>query len=131
MSGNGAERNAARVLVVEDEFFIALDLSDRLQEAGFLVAGPAAAVEEAMRLLDEAPCDVAVLDIHLGPRETSEPVAIELKARGIPFLTVTGFTHEQRPIAYGRAPLLLKPVRGDELLATLKLCLDDPGTCSP
>lgn len=115
---------AARVLVVEDEFFIALDLSERLEDAGFLVAGPAAAVAEALRLLDEAPCDIAVLDIHLGPRETSEPVALELAARNIPFVTVTGFSHEQRPPGYNGAPLLSKPVRPDELLAALSLSLE-------
>jgi len=124
MSGTN-ECQGARVLVVEDDAFIAFDLADHLRLAGFTVVGPAASAAEAMRLLGEAPCDAAMLDVHLGPRETSELVAVELKARGIPFVTVTGYSHEQRPPAFDGAPVLSKPVPPANLIAALSRCLRD------
>jgi CheY-like chemotaxis protein len=120
MSGMG---RSARILVVEDDAFLALDLAEHLGGAGFTVIGPATSAAEAMRLLGEPPSDAAVLDVHLGPRETSEPVAVELKARGIPFVTVTGYSHEQRPPAFDGAPVLSKPVRAVDLIAALSRCL--------
>ena len=78
------------VLIVEDDAFIALDIEDVLREAGFLVTGPAATVQEALTLLQgsERP-DVALLDYNLGD-ETSIPVAHKLEEMGIPFLFLSG-----------------------------------------
>lgn len=115
--------SSPRILVVEDDAFLALDLAEHLGQAGFTVVGPATSAAQAMRLLSEPASDAAVLDVHLGPHETSEPVAIELKARGIPFVTVTGYSHEQRPPAFDGAPVLSKPVRTADLLAALSRCL--------
>lgn len=109
-----------RVLVVEDDAFQAFDLAERLSSAGFAVVGPAASVAEAMPLLTEGGCDTAVLDVHLGPNETSEQLAHELRARSIPFVTVTGYSHEQRPAAFDKAPVLTKPVRLSDLVAVLR-----------
>jgi len=113
----------ARVLVVEDDAFIAFEFEEQLRRAGFVVLGPVAEVAAAMQLLGEAGCDAAVLDVHLGPRETSEPVAVELKARGIPFVTATGYSHEQRPPAFHGAPTLSKPVLPADLIAAVGRCL--------
>jgi AmiR/NasT family two-component response regulator len=55
-----------RVLVVEDEAIVALEIEENLREAGFEVVGPAARVAEALELLNEFgcdACDAAVLDI--------------------------------------------------------------------
>ena len=78
------------VLIVEDDAFIALDIEDVLREAGFLITGPAATVQEALTLLQgsERP-DVALLDYNLGD-ETSIPVAHKLEEMGIPFLFLSG-----------------------------------------
>ena len=78
------------VLIVEDDAFIALDIEDVLREAGFLVTGPAATVQEALTLLQGSECpDVALLDYNLGD-ETSIPVAHKLEEMGIPFLFLSG-----------------------------------------
>jgi CheY-like chemotaxis protein len=68
---------SARVLVVEDEFMIGLDVSQQLASAGYEVVGLATSVPKALRL--EPRCDVAVLDVNLGG-ETCEPVARKLRA---------------------------------------------------
>lgn len=77
------------VLIVEDEFLIALDLQDTLQSAGYGVMGPARRVAEALELLKGSPPpDVALLDVNLcGERVT--PVARLLNVMGIPFLLTT------------------------------------------
>ena len=66
----GGSSRSLLVLVVEDEFLIAMDLEAMLREHGWRVLGPAATVEEALRLLDgggETP-DVALLDVNLRGR---------------------------------------------------------------
>ncbi len=112
----------ARILVVEDDALLALDLAQQLQNAGFEIVGPVAATSAALELLRTRGCDAGVLDIHLG-RETSEPVARELIARGTPFVTVTGYSGMQRPPIFADAPLLPKPVRIDALVNALKRAL--------
>lgn len=114
-----------RILIVEDEALLALDLAQRLEQAGFDIIGPTASVAGALGLIEREGCDAAVLDVHLG-RETSEPVASHLKQRGTPFVTVTGYSDEQRPASFAGSRLLSKPVRSDVLIAELDRCLERP-----
>jgi DNA-binding NarL/FixJ family response regulator len=67
----------ARVLIVEDEALVALDVARQLTEAGLTIVGPAVSVASALKLIEQGGCDAAVLDINLG-RETSDPVVQEL-----------------------------------------------------
>jgi DNA-binding response OmpR family regulator len=114
----------SRVLVVEDEFFIALDIGQQLQDAGFEVIGPAPSVEKALNLMSEKGCDAAVLDINLGG-ETSEPVARKLQEKDRPFVVLSGYTDHQQPW-FGGAPVLSKPLRMADLVAALRGCIDAP-----
>jgi DNA-binding response OmpR family regulator len=112
-----------RILIVEDEFLLAMHIAHHLETAGFDVLGPAVSATKALAILRDAACDAATLDVHLGPEQTSEHVAHELRARGIPFVTVTGYLDEQRPQAFDGAPVLSKPVRPAALIAALRRCL--------
>ena len=67
----------ARVLVVEDESLLAETLCDLMQGAGCEMVGPASTVAAALRLIDQAAIDVAILDIQL-VSEVSFPVAYAL-----------------------------------------------------
>ena len=78
------------VLVVEDEFLIAMHLELLLQQHGWRVLGPAATVAEALRLLSGQTPDVALLDLNLRG-ELATPVAEELQARGVPFVLVSAY----------------------------------------
>ena len=79
------------VLVVEDEFLIALDLELLLRRHGWRVLGPAATVAAALRLLRQgATPDVALLDVNLRG-ELVTPVAAELRARGVPFVLASAY----------------------------------------
>lgn len=73
------------VLIVEDEFLIAMDLKTALTDERFRVLGPAATVKDALELLSKERPDAAVLDVNLG-REKVTPVALCLTSLGIPFV---------------------------------------------
>ena len=118
-----------RVLVVEDEAIIAIDMTAALEDAGFSVIGPVGSVYEAMKLLDEHPCDCAVLDVNLAG-ETSAPVAGRLNAQGIPFVTVSGNTPESNGEEFSQAPFLTKPIITRKLLLKLSMVLAESGRVS-
>jgi CheY-like chemotaxis protein len=61
------------VLVVEDEFLIAMDLERTLERHGYRVLGPAATVDAALRLLDGEAPDVALLDVMIGAPSVGKP----------------------------------------------------------
>jgi DNA-binding response OmpR family regulator len=107
-----------RVLIVEDEYLIALDAADTLERAGLKVVGIAGSVKKALKLLAESGCDAALLDANLDG-DSAEPVATALHQRGIPFLVVTGYTMEQRLGALAKAPFLSKPYMAADLTAAV------------
>jgi PAS domain S-box-containing protein len=117
-------QHGRRVLVVDDEALISLEIASLLEGAGLSVVGPVTSVKEALALIDKEGCDAAVLDINLGP-ETSESVARKLREDNIPFVTVSGFSREQQPNIFQTAPFLPKPLRGDRLVAAVKQCLSE------
>jgi two-component system, response regulator PdtaR len=107
------------VLVVEDEFLIALDLELLLRRHGWRVLGPAATVDQALRLLAGETPDVAVLDVNLRG-EPVTPVAAELRARGVPFVLASAYGgHGLAAAALAGAPAVGKPTDERRLLAAL------------
>ena len=120
---------SVRVLVVEDEFMVGLDIVEQLAEAGFEVVGPALSVAKALRLVAEPGCDVAVLDINLGS-ETSGPIARKLRASGTPFVVVTGYSVDNLPPWFHDAIIVTKPYRIADLVSALRKCAHvTPNTC--
>lgn len=82
-----------RVLIVEDEVLIALELEDLLAEAGHVPVGIAATSEEAMRLGHDLKPDVALVDIHLADGPTGVEVARSLGGADgttVVFMTANG-----------------------------------------
>ncbi len=108
-----------RILVVEDNALLAIELAQALTGAGFKTVGPALTVAQAMALIGKAGCDAAVLDINLRG-ETSEPVAKELHIRGIPFITMTGYARTQQPAIFEGAPTFTKPVAMELVIDELR-----------
>lgn len=110
------------ILLVEDDAFIALDMVDQLEKAGYRVLGPAATAADGLALLASAAPQAAVLDVRLAD-ETSEPVAMELSRRQIPFVVASGYSPEQHPPAYRGRTHFPKPVNVTALLRELsRLC---------
>jgi len=103
-----------RVLIVEDEAVVAMELARVLTAAGAKVVGPAGTIEEALDLLDGQPIDRALLDVNLGGRLIT-PVVAALTRRRIPFVYLTGY---QEPDV-DDGPVLRKPVAASALLGAL------------
>lgn len=108
------------VLIVEDDYLIAMDLKFMLEEIGWEVLGPAPTVDKALLLLEEEPPVVALLDVSLGS-ELVTPVAEALKERAIPFAVASAYS---KPEQYGGAilaevPNVGKPASQRRLLAVL------------
>jgi len=117
------EAMSLRVLVVEDEHIIGLDIAQQLANAGFEVLGPATSVATGLRFVAEPGCDVAVLNVNLGD-ETSEPIAQELRARGQRFVVVSGYSADTLPASFNGATVLTKPLSMADLLAAVRRCVD-------
>ncbi len=103
------------VLVVEDEFLVALDMQIVLAEAGFDVLGPAGNVAEALRLIDDRQPDAALLDNNLNG-ESVGPVAVALAGRSVPFAFVSGNDRSSLPPAFDHVLLLGKPFAAAQLV---------------
>jgi CheY-like chemotaxis protein len=80
-----------RVLVVEDEYFLAEDIVQTLKEMGARIVGPVGELEEATNLVNaDIAIDAAVVDVNLR-NELAFPLARILRARNVPFLFTTGY----------------------------------------
>ena len=79
------------VLVVEDEFLIAMDLEAMLERLGAKVLGPAPTVHAALRLLETLRPDVALLDVHLKDGLVT-PVAEALRSQSIPYALASAYS---------------------------------------
>ena len=109
-----------RILVVEDDAIIGVDLADQLTELGCDVVGVIASVREAIEAIDTIGCDIAVLDVNLGD-ETAAPIAAKLTLLQIPFVTLTGYASDQCPPELRTSgPVLFKPVRIEQLWAVVQ-----------
>ena len=114
------------VLIVEDEYLIAMDLQATLEGDGWRVLGPAPSVQVALNILKEELPSVALLDVNLG-RELVTPVAEFLKARNVPFAVATAYP---KPEEFGgdilaEAPNAGKPTNERRLLAVLAQLIAD------
>lgn len=98
-----------RVLVVEDEFFIADDLAEALRAHGAEVIGPVPRLHEAMAMIAAGgPIDLAVLDVNLDGH-AAFPAGDALLARDIPFLFATGYERDFLPTRFRKIPYWEKP----------------------
>jgi len=111
-----------RVFVVEDEMLVAWLIEDMLAELGCTVVGPAARVDEALKMIEIATIDLAIVDVNLNGHR-SFPVADALAERGVPFAFSTGYHADSLPVRYRGFPLLRKPFARSKLAETLATLL--------
>lgn len=107
-----------RILVVEDEFLIAQQLTRDIGSLGDTVIGPFADIAEAMCSLTNADADAAILDVRLGGR-TSFCIADQLKQQDVPFVFLTGYTAEDVPARFRQQSIHCKPSSTRSLLLHL------------
>jgi CheY-like chemotaxis protein len=107
-----------RILVVEDEFLIALDIAGALEQGGLEVIGPLGSVRDALQALEREIVDGALLDANLGGEPVGK-VADALLTRRVPFAFVSGYGREQLPPQHRGVPLIGKPFTGQDLLGVV------------
>lgn len=108
-----------RILIVEDEMLVAMNLEDMLLDLGHEVAGIASRLEPALSLAAEGHFDLALLDVNLAGSQ-SFPVAEILRQRNIPFLFATGYGIKGIIEEFRSYPVLQKPFRAVDLEQALE-----------
>ncbi|SMO85908.1 response regulator [Paracoccus laeviglucosivorans] len=108
----------SRVLVIEDEPLVAMDIRQELQNAGVGAINVARSVRQALAHVQTAQIDIALLDGNLGGERVDE-VAAALRGRGIPFCFVSGYGRDQLPQEFTDTPIVEKPFRTDSLIPVL------------
>lgn len=111
-----------RILIIEDEPILALDLEQSLADAGFAIVGVATRLAKALELIECSDCDAAILDGNLAG-VSSEPAAAALAARGVPFLVMSGYSATQLHADFPTAPFIQKPSQVAHVIAALSTIL--------
>jgi DNA-binding NtrC family response regulator len=104
-----------RVLVVEDEYYIADDLRRILEAVGAKIVGPLSTVARAHRALDDDRFDCAVIDLNLHG-ESALPIADRLQEAGKSFAIATGYGSGSIPDRFKDVPRVEKPFNPPALL---------------
>jgi two-component system, response regulator PdtaR len=109
-----------RILVVEDQYLIAMEVEDILRSLGAEVVGPFPRLHPAFQAVRHEELHGAVLDVRLDG-ETINDLAALLVARGVPVLLMTGYGTDQLPPELRHLPRLQKPFAEDELRALVAM----------
>ena len=108
------------ILVVEDEFIIALDVSETVKDLGYAVEGPFADQETAFIAIDRAMPDCAILDVFTRDGEVY-PLADRLVEEGVPIVFHSGHvTPAEVRERYPDAVACRKPCPPDQLIDALQ-----------
>ena len=112
-----------RILIVEDEYFLADDLRQILHEQRAETLGPASTIAKALTLIKAGGrIDCAVLDLNLRG-QVAYPISAALHERKIPFLFATGYGSTQIPKEFADVPRLEKPFDRSALVSALESIL--------
>ncbi|MGE5511014.1 MAG: hypothetical protein ACM31O_07180 [Bacteroidota bacterium] len=112
MAGNCSNWRDLRVLVLEDEPLLLLDMQEMLKGLAVQAIIPCSSVEAAREAVAAFEFDVAILDIMVG-EATSTPLAIALQQKGVPVGFVSGTEVDSLPEELRSRPLLRKPYTPD------------------
>ena len=113
-----------KILIVEDEFIVADDLSMILEKAGYTVCGIASSVAEAEVMIAEFNPGMVLLDIHLKGKKTGIDLALILSQKNIAFVYLSANSNESiLEAAKATQPygFLVKPFREKDILVTLDI----------
>lgn len=109
-----------RILVVEDDYYMASDLASALRGAGADVVGPCPTEDATLALLGSETPTSAVLDLNLGGGGPRFQIARKLKGRNIPFIFLTGYDFETIPDDMRSVVRLQKPLPLREIIAAFR-----------
>jgi two-component sensor histidine kinase/CheY-like chemotaxis protein len=115
----GSTPKSLKVLIVEDEPLVAMELMMEIEDSGAIAIGPATSCEQAIAMIREAAPDLALLDGNLNG-ERIDAVADELASRSTPFAFVSGYDRQHLPGRHNQRPMLGKPFLGREVSAIVR-----------
>ncbi len=113
-----------RILIVEDELIIAIDVEESLSEEGHQVVGIARESEMALGLAQRLRPDLALVDVYLVDGETGPEIAGHLKEMGIPVLFMTANASTLPDGMAGALGVVPKPVAPHVLKVAVKWVAD-------
>jgi DNA-binding response OmpR family regulator len=117
-NGTAYPLQGRKILIVEDEAPIALNLAAAVTQAGGTVVGPASSLAASFGLMADNSLDGALLDIRLRG-ETSFALADVLSVLGVPFVFVSGLSSALMPYTHRDRPLFDKPYNARDVIAAL------------
>jgi DNA-binding NtrC family response regulator len=116
--GQGIQQTSlpgGRILLVEDDYFLAFDLQEELLLRGAEVIGPIGDLDRAFSLArSDLPIDAAAIDINLNG-EFAFHLVDELVKRDIPVVFTTGYDQDVVPYRLRHVPRYLKPIPAKEV----------------
>ena len=116
---DGRDLSSARLLLVEDDFIILLELETILSDAGAQIVGSCRTVAAALTLANDGAIDAALLDSRVG-HETITPVARTLARRDMPFAFYTAQSSSDSSLSeWPKNVILGKPASPNAILATV------------
>lgn len=119
--------SANKILIVEDEAVVSLDISRRLEKMGYEVMGRLASGEEAMEMIQEERPDLVLMDINLqGELDGIETATKLYKEYNLPVIYLTAYAGDStlerakvsKPYGY-----ILKPFKERELHAAIEIAI--------
>lgn len=115
----GEPLSGCRILVVEDEPLVAMDIRSSLEDAGARVVREARTVTDALAAVAQGDFDLALLDANL-IGEPVDRVAAALRDRARPFCFVSGYGRAHLPADFPEVPMLIKPVNPDDIITVVR-----------
>jgi PAS domain S-box-containing protein len=117
---NQPSLKSKRILLIEDEPLVSMDMESSLTAAGCEIIGPAGTLEDAKLLVEDANYDAALVDANLAGYPVDE-LATALTQKNCPFAFVTGYGREALPSGFREAVMLGKPFSQDQLLTVVEM----------
>ena len=116
---------SSRILVVEDEVIVAMDIKDRLCLMGYEVAGPVSSGEAALTLIEEARPDLVLMDVQLSGELDGIQAAKQINERfGLPVVFLSAYSEDatvQRAGAANASGYIFKPFEDRELKTAIEM----------
>lgn len=122
--GGQSATDQRKLLVVEDEALVALQIATLMENLGWSIIGPVGSLEAANALLEggQRP-DAAILDVNLGGASVF-PLAETLRRRGIPILFCTGYDDQGEADGFTEYPRLRKPWGVGQMVSEINMLMD-------
>ncbi len=109
-----------KVMIVEDDPILQLDIADAIRDMGYDLMGPFGGEAQAIAAIDAEVPAAAIIDFNLGPGADSGRLAARLVEEGVRFAFVTGHGRDHLPDEFAEVPLIVKPYRMSQLSHFIK-----------